>query len=150
MDAKVTARERLATNIMVAGIGALILWDSASLTGASAYFPVAVGVSLIAFSAISAINQILRTRDSARTSEASLIHGLAGLALLGLFVASASAMGFLTSALWFLPAMAMLGGERHGWRVVLITLLFTLLAWLLFHLVFAQSMPPEFIFGEVR
>lgn len=150
MDAKVSASERLAINVMVAGIGALILWDSASLAGASAYFPLAVGLGLIGVSALSAAHLLWRSRGDARTGEASLFHGLAGLALLAGFVASAGQLGFLTSALWFLPAMALLGGERHGWRVLLITLLFTLLAWALFRGIFAQTMPPEWILGDVR
>ncbi len=149
MDVKVSASEQLAINVMVAGIGALILWDSASLEGGSAYFPLAVGLGLIGMSVVSAGYLLWRRSGDTRTGEATLFHGLAGLALLGGFVASAGQLGFLTSTLWFLPAMSILGGERNWWRVLLITLLFTLLAWVLFRGIFAQTLPPEWIFGDV-
>lgn len=149
MDVKVTTAEKLFTNVAVAGSGGLILWDSLSLQGGSAYFPVTVGIALIVFSLISGLAVIRNAAAVTMTSEASLLHGMAGLVLTAGFVWSASTFGFLTSTLWFLPAMAVLGGERHWLRIVLMTLGFSAIAWLVFGLVFAQTMPPELIFGEL-
>lgn len=147
MEEKVTASEQLAINLMVAAGGAVILWDGFSLPGNSAYFPVTVGAALIVLSLISAFHVI--GKAAAITDEASLPRGLAGLALLVVFIWSAGSIGFLTSSLWFIPVMAVLGGERHWLRALLITFGFCLVAWLMFGLIFSQTMPPELIFGEV-
>ena len=74
--------------------------------------------------------------------------GLAGLLLLGVFIWSAQTIGFLTSALWFLPAMAILGGERRWLRLGLMTSGFVFIAYLTFHQLLAQSLPSEFILLE--
>lgn len=148
MDVKVTEGEKLTINLMVAAAGVVIVWDSQSLQGGSAYFPLTVGLALIILSVMSAIH-LLRHFIGSKTSEASLPHGIAGLLLALLYLWSAQSIGFITSALWFLPLMAVLGGERRWRFIVGITLCFALLVWLVFGLVFAQTMPPELIFGEV-
>lgn len=149
VQAKVTASEKLAINLFVGCLGGLILWDSHTLQGDSAFFPVSIGIALIILSAISALHSVVRQTGASATEEASLGHGLAGLGLLALFVLSAAYLGFVTSSLWFLPAMAWLGGERTWPRIVVITLTFAVLISLLFHVLFSQTMPPELIFGEV-
>lgn len=149
MDVKVAAGERLAINLMIAAVGGVIVWDSQSLHGGSAYFPLTVGFALIALSVVSVIH-LLRHFSASTTSEASLPLGIVGLVLAVLYLWSAQSIGFITSALWFLPLMALLGGERRWPFIAGMTLCFALLAWLVFGLVFAQTMPPELIFGEVE
>lgn len=149
VQAKVTASEKLAINLFVAGLGGVFLWDSQSLQGGSAYFPISIGVALVILSALSALNTVMTKEGGTSTEEASLVHGMAGLVLLGLFVLGATFLGFVTSSLWFLPAMAWLGGEKKWSRIGVITLTFAFLTTLLFHVLFSQTMPPELIFGEV-
>ncbi|MCF8481707.1 MAG: tripartite tricarboxylate transporter TctB family protein [Rhodospirillum sp.] len=139
--------ERLLVHALVALGGAVILWETASLSSDSATFPGAVGLGLILFSVISAIATLRSV--SAPTVEAPLVQGMIGLALLGAYVGSTVLAGFLTSALWFLPAMALVGGERRRSWLVAASAGFVLLAFVVFRLVFAQPFPPELILGEI-
>ncbi len=142
--AQVGAGERLLVHAAVAALGGAVLWDSFSQQGASAYFPTAIGCGLILLSAVSALKVVPRRL---LTSEATLVKGLGGLALLAVFALLAGEAGFLSTALLFIPAMALLGGDRNVPRVALATVSFVALAYVVFHVVFAQSFPPEFILG---
>ena len=131
---------------LVASGGAVVLWEASGLPGASGYFPTAVGLSVMILSTISAVCTL--GAEAPAVEETKLHTGLAGLLLLGVFIWSAQTIGFLTSALWFLPAMAILGGERHWLRLGLMTSSFVLLAYLIFHQLLLQSLPSEFILLE--
>lgn len=139
----VTRAERLAVSALVLLGGVVILRDAASLSAQSSYFPLFVGVALMVLSVISSVAS-WRHGDKP-TDEAGLTMGIGGLLLLGLFIFSAARIGFLTSTLWFLPALAVLGGERHWVRLVIITAIFSALVYAIFTLIFAQSLPPELI-----
>ena len=139
--------ERLAVHALVGIGGAVVLLDSASLVMASGYFPAAIGVALVALSAVSMVSAL--SAGPLTTDEAPLGLGIAGLAMLFVFIWSSSQIGFLTSSLWMLPAMALLGGDRRWGRIALLTGAFVILAWIVFGLVFAQTFPPELILGEL-
>lgn len=139
--------ERLAVNALVLLGGVVILRDAVSLSAQSSHFPTFIGTALIVLSLLSA-GATLRHGETS-TDEAALATGCAALLLLGLFIFSASHIGFITSTIWFLPALALLGGERKWGRLAIMTLGFTLLVYVTFKLVFAQSLPVELILGEV-
>lgn len=136
--------ERLAVALLVALVGAVVTWDGTRQDGASAYFPIAVGSAMIVLSVISIIRL---GRDTRLTDEAPLVRGFAGLALLAVFIALAGQVGFLTASLAFIPAMAVLGGDRNAVRVVVGTVVFVVMAYVVFHLAFAQPFPAELILG---
>lgn len=142
----VSLPERLTVTALVASGGAVVLWQASSFPGASGYFPTAIGLSVIILSAISAVWTV--SAGSFVVEEARLGTGLTGLLLLGAFIWSAQNIGFLTSALWFLPAMAIVGGERRWFRLALMTLGVVFAAWLIFHQLFSRPLPPEFILLE--
>ncbi|OCW59578.1 tripartite tricarboxylate transporter TctB family protein [Hoeflea olei] len=137
--------ERLATSLAVALIGGVIIWDGARQTGESAYFPIAVGGAMVALSAITIAKLDRATRFS---DEAPLAKGFAGLVMLGLFIWLAGHVGFLTSSLLLIPAMALLGGDRNVLRMTIGTIAFVGLAYLVFNLALSQPLPAELIFGD--
>jgi hypothetical protein len=141
----VRPRERLAAALAIALIGGVIVWDGARQVGASAYFPMAVGGAMVALSAVTLakLGGALRITD-----EAPLAKGFAGLALLALFVGLASYGGFLTASIVFIPAMALLGGDRNYPRIAVGTIAFVILAYLIFNLALSQPLPAELIFGD--
>lgn len=142
----VSLPERLAVTALVASGGAVVLWRASGFPGVSGYFPTAIGLSVMILSAISAVRTV--GAGPFMVEEARLGTGLAGLSLLGVFIWSAQNIGFLTSALWFLPAMAILGGERRWLRLALMTLGVVFAAWLIFYQLFSRPLPPEFILLE--
>ncbi|MFV0245119.1 MAG: tripartite tricarboxylate transporter TctB family protein [Qingshengfaniella sp.] len=147
MVRRVGRSERLIVHALVLAGGVVILRDATSLSAQSAYFPIFVGWALILLSLIS-MAAALRT-GPLPTDEAPFVTGALGLMLLGGFVFSSQTIGFLTSTLWFLPALALVGGERRVIRLGIMTLAFTALAYLVFTLLFAQPLPAELILGEI-
>ena len=140
----VQPRERLIVAILVALLGAIIVWDGSRQVAESAYFPYAVGGALVVLSLFTLLGH---RQQASATDEAPLKKGLAGLLLLAAFIWLAGSIGFLTSALWFIPAMAYLGGERRWLHIVIGTVLFDVLAYVVFHLIFSHPFPAELIFG---
>jgi len=137
--------ERLAAALAIALIGGVIVWDGARQSGASAYFPVAVGSAMIVLS----IATIARLGRAVRfTDEAPLLKGFAGLAMLALFIGLAGYVGFLTASIVFIPVMALLGGDRNFPRIALGTVAFAVLAYAVFNLALSQPMPAELILGN--
>lgn len=147
IEQRVGLAERLIAHGLVLAGGAVILWETASLSSQSARFPTLIGWGLIVLSLLS-MAATLRAR-AVWTEEAPLTKGALGLGLLAGFVFSSQHAGFLTSVLWFLPAFALLAGERSASRLAVTTIAFTALAYLFFHLLFAQSLSAEWILGEV-
>lgn len=144
-DHGVSRTERLIMHGGVGITGVVILWDTAALTGASAIFPRAIGGALVVVAIISAITALKTGRKE--SDEASLAKGLPGLVLLALYVFGSVQLGFLTSALWFIPALSLLGGERRPGYIALLTAGFIALMFLVFVLLFNQQLPPEFVLG---
>lgn len=146
-DQSVSLFERLTIFALVGVLGGVILWDAASLSGASAYFPRAVGGLTILISLVSAGAALRQTRS--RTEEAPLRRGIPALLILAFYIYSASWIGFLSSLIWFVPAMAVLGGEKRLLRITLLTVCFGLAVFLVFGVLFNQPLPPELILGEL-
>ncbi|SDU15276.1 tripartite tricarboxylate transporter TctB family protein [Stappia sp. ES.058] len=136
--------ERLAVALAVALAGGVVVFDGTRQAGASAYFPIAVGSAMIVLSAVSVAGL---GRDLRFTDEAPLLKGFAGLVLLAAFIGLSGQIGFLTASLAFIPAMAVLGGDRNVVRVVVGTLAFVVMAYVVFHLALAQPFPAELILG---
>ena len=147
IEQRVELAERLIAHGLVIAGGAVILWQTASLSSQSARFPAFIGWGLVILSLLS-MAVTLRGR-AIRTEEAPLTKGGLGLGLLAGFVFSSHHAGFLTSMLWFLPAFALLAGERSTARLAVTTIAFVAVAYLFFHLLLAQSLPAEWILGEV-
>lgn len=146
-DRTVSLVERLTIHGLVGLTGAVILWDTASLSGASAIFPRAIGAALICLAAISAV-YAFRIR-SPTTEEVGLAMGLSALVLLALYIWTSVRIGFVTSSLWFVPALALLGGERRAVHIALLTIGFVLAVLIVFEVLFKQPLPPELILGEL-
>ncbi|MEW5420947.1 tripartite tricarboxylate transporter TctB family protein [Amorphus sp. 3PC139-8] len=136
--------ERLAAALAVALAGGVVVWDGTRQAGASAYFPIAVGSAMIALSAVTVIRLDRKTR---MTEEAPLLRGFAGLAMLAAFIGLAGYIGFLSASVAFIPAMAVLGGDRNIVRIAVGTVAFVILAYVVFNLAFAQPFPAELILG---
>lgn len=143
-ESTVQPRERLAVAIAIAALGGVIVWDGLRQTAASAYFPVAVGGAMIA---LSLITIAARDPESRATDEAPLRKGLPALVLLAGFIALAGAVGFLTASIAFIPAMALLGGDRNPMRIAIGTVAFIAAAYLVFHVILAQPLPAELVLG---
>lgn len=144
---RVGRAECLLVHALVFVMGVVIILDATPLSKQSGYFPNFIGWSLVVLPSISAVSAMWQ--GVLATNEAPLARGWASLLLLAGFVFSSGHIGFLTSSLWFLPALAQLAGDRHGVRQALMTASFMALAWLVFKLLFAQTMPPELILGEL-
>lgn len=139
--------ERLASHGLVALAGGIILWDTGSYSGASAYFPRTVGGALVALSAISSV--VAFRKPAKDGSEAPLNRGIPGLILLFAYIWISQYVGFLTSTIWFVPALALLGGERRWAYFAILTAGFAAALFLVFVMLFKQPLPPELIFGEI-
>lgn len=137
--------ERLAAALAIALIGGVIVFDGTRQSGASAYFPIAVGGAMIA---LSMVTIAALGRDVRLTDEAPLLKGFAGLVLLALFIGLAGHVGFLTASVVFIPVMALLGGDRNFLRIALGTVAFVVLAYAVFNLALSQPMPAELILGN--
>lgn len=146
-EQRVGLLERLIVHALIIAGGVVILRETASLSDQSAYIPMFLGWGLIALSLLSAA-ATLRSAAPRITDEAPLLKGGAALMLFAGFIYSSSHIGFLTSTLWFLPALAVLAGERRWLRLALMTIAFAIAAYLIFKLLFAQSLPTELILGE--
>lgn len=144
---KVTVRplERLAVCLVVALVGGIVVWDGFCQVGAGGYFPLAVGGAMIVLSAISILGM---DRMAMATDEAPLSKGIAGLVLLTAFIALAGNIGFLTASILFVPAMALLGGDRSVLRILVGTAAFVLVAYAVFNVAFSQPFPAELILGR--
>lgn len=136
--------ERLAVALAVALAGGVVVWDGARQAGASAYFPIAVGSAMIALSAVSVARL---DRETRMTEEAPLFRGFVGLGMLAAFIFLAGQIGFLTASITFIPAMALLGGDRNFLRIAVGTVAFVIMAYVVFNLAFAQPFPAELILG---
>jgi hypothetical protein len=136
--------ERLAVTLAIATVGAIVVWDGTRQAGASSYFPIAIGLAIVALSGISLAKV---GREKRPTDEAPLMKGFVGLAMLAVFIGLSSQVGFLTASLAFIPAMAVLGGDRSFPRIAIGTAAFIIMAYLVFELAFAQPLPADLIFG---
>lgn len=140
----VGAIERLLTTGAVAIIGGAILWDSAAYQGGSRFFPVAIGGGLLVLSGVSAL---AHRRERHPTDEANLPIMAFGMALLAAFIFLASRGGFLSCTLLFIPAMALLGGYRNIPVLVIATLSFVALAYVVFVIGLGVSLPADILWG---
>lgn len=136
--------ERITATLSVAVFGAVMVWDGNQQVAESSYFPVVVGIALIVLSAFS----LFGMRELVvHSDEAPLLKGLIGLVMFAIFIALSNIIGFLTSSIILIPAMAYLGGERRFLRIVTGIILFDVAAYLVFSLLFSHPFPTELILG---
>jgi hypothetical protein len=143
--------------LAIMSYGGYAIAEGLRVGGRSGIFPLALGVALVALTAVATIRTLRPRATPADSLESepspdmapitlSWVHA-AGLALLAAYMLAASYIGLLSAAIVFTPVLGFVGAERRWTLLAAFTAILVLVLYFIFSVFLRLPLPPEFLIG---